>query len=45
LSSFGATIRRALPPRPCRCEIFDEPDLDAALVRFQELDQPSPTQP
>ncbi|WP_269203964.1 BTAD domain-containing putative transcriptional regulator [Mycobacterium colombiense] len=25
-----------------RCEIFDEADLDAALARFDELDQPAP---
>ena len=25
-----------------RCEMFDESDLDAALARFDELDQPSP---
>ena len=24
-----------------RCEIFDEPDLDAALARFDELDRPA----
>jgi hypothetical protein len=27
-----------------RCELFDEPDLDAALARFDELDRPTPTQ-
>jgi hypothetical protein len=25
-----------------RCELFDEPDLDAALARFQELQSPTP---
>jgi hypothetical protein len=24
-----------------RCEVFDKPDLDAALARFDELSQPA----
>ncbi len=28
--------------RICRCELFDEADLDTALARFEELDRPAP---
>ncbi len=30
---------------PCRCELFNETDLDAALARFEELGRSAPNDP